>query len=279
MGLQWLSTGVAAGWSSGGDPLSEPLVAANIVLFGPLAVVTAYVLGLRVAGRPAGMVGAALVLAGPWLFVATALRNYDETAREEMLPRLVGLAAEPGFAAGALALTGLALLTVPKAAATAAAGVALGAAGLLVPAAFAFAAAALFALLLVWERERAAALALAAAPFALAAALVTGLEADPRSYDALVATLDGFREHFWSKRVVEWLPFAGAFGLARLSLVVGIAAGGGVIAFGVAELSRTDNTFEGAALFTRLLAGLPAYAVLAAAVPLLVPTLAARVGR
>lgn len=277
--LQWLSVLAAALWSGADASLSDPLVLANVVLLGPVAVAAAAVIGLRLAGVVGAAVAAAFVLAAPWLFVATALRNYDETAREAMLPLLVGLAPDPGYAAGAAAIAGLALLTFDGRAAAAAAGVALGLAGLLVPAAFAFAAAAVFALLVAWAPMRAAIVGGAAAVFVVAAAVAGGLEAEPRTFDALVGTLDGFREYFWSKRVVEWLPLAGAFALGRLSLVAGVAAGGGVVAFAVAQLSRSDNSFEGAAVFSRLLPGIPAYALLVAAVPLLVPTLVTRLPR
>jgi hypothetical protein len=274
--VQWLSTLAAALWSHGNASLGDPHVLANVAVFGPVALAAAYAIAVWLAGPAGAAWTLAVWLASPWLLVGIALRNYDETAQDALLPLLVGLAPQKEFAAGALALVGVALLTSSHPAAVAVAGVAFGTAGLLVPATLAFPFAALFALLVLWRPRDAGLLAAGLVPFLAAVAISGGLEADERSFDALVGSLDGFREYFWSKRVLEWLPFAGALGLARRSLVTGLAAGGGFVAFAIAQGSRVDNTFEGASIFVRLLPGLPAYALLAAALPLLVPTLAPR---
>ena len=274
--LQWLSTVAAALWSHGEESLSEPLVLANVFLAAPLALVAAYVLSVRLGGVPFAAWTLAVWLAGPWLLAALALRNYDETARDAVLPLLVGLTADPELAAGAAVLGGAALLTFPRLEAAVAAGVAFGVAALVVSATLAFPFAALLATLVEWRPRRAAALAAAVAPFAVVAALHSGFGVEERSYDALVAALDGFREYFWSKRLLEWLPFAGAFGLARLSLTSALTLGGGFVGFAVVQASRANATFEDAHVFVLLLPGLPAYAILAAALPLLVPTLATR---
>lgn len=273
--LQWLSTGAAALWSHGEESLTEPLVLANVSLAAPLALVAAYVLAVRLGGIPFAAWTLAVWLAFPWLLVGLALRNYDDTAQDALLPLLLGLTSDPELAAGAAVLAGAALLTFPQLVAAVAAGAAFGVAALLVPATLAFPFAALLATLVEWRPRRAAALGAAVAPFAVVAAL-RGFGAEERSYDALVATLDGFREYFWSKRVLEWLPIAGAFGLARLSLTSALTLGGGFVGFAVVQASRADAGFADARVFVLLLPGLPAYAILAAALPLLVPTLATR---
>lgn len=272
--LQWCSTVAAALWSGGEEPLTDPLVLANVVLAAPLALVAAYVLMHRLGGAVFAAWALAVALASPWLLVGLALRNYDETAQDELLPLLLGLTADPEFAAATAVLCGAALLTFPRLEAAVAAGLAFGAAALVVPATLAFPFAALFATLIEWRPRRAAALAVAVAPFAVAAAIRGG--AEERSYDALVAALDGFREFFWSRRLLEWLPLAGAVGLARLSLSSALTLGGGFVGFALLQASRADAGFEEARVFVLLLPGLPAYALLAAALPLLVPTLATR---
>jgi hypothetical protein len=274
--LQWLSTAVAALSSHGDESLTEPLVLANVLLAAPFVLLAAYVLAMRLGGVAFAAWTLAVWIASPWLLVGLALRNYDDTAQESLLPLLVGLTADPEFAAGTAVLGGVALLTFSRLEAAAAAGVAFGVAALVVPATLAFPFAAVLASLVAWRPRRAAALAATVAPLAVVAAIRVGFGEEERSYDALVAALDGFREYFWSKRVLEWLPFAGAFGLARLSLTSALTLGGGFLGFAVVQASRADAGFEGAHVFLLLLPGLPAYVILAAALPLLVPTLATR---
>jgi hypothetical protein len=274
--LQWISTVVAARWSHGEESLAEPLVLANVSLAAPLALVAAYVLAVRLGGVPFAVWALAVWLASPWLLVGLALRNYDETAQDALLPLLVGLTAKPEFAAGTAVLCGAAFLMFPRLEAAIAAGAAFGVAALVVSATLAFPFAGLLATLVEWRPRRAAALAGAVAPFAVVAAVRGGFEVEQRSYDALVGVLDGFREYFWSKRFLEWLPFAGAFGLARLSLASALTVGGGFVGFALVQASRADTGFENAGVFVLLLPGLPAYAFLTAALPLLVPTLASR---
>ena len=274
--LQWLSLLAAALWSHGEESLSDPVVLANVVLAAPLALVAAYVLAVRLGGVPFAAWTLAVWLASPWLLVGLALRNYDDTAQDAVLPLLVGLTAAPEFATGTAVLGGAALLTFPRLEAAVAAGAAFGVAALVVSATLAFPVAALLATLVEWRPRRAAALAAAVAPFAVVAALRSGVWGEERSYEALIAALDGFREYFWSKRFLEWLPFAGAFGLARLSLTSALTLGGGFVGFAVVQASRADAGFEDGRVFVLLLPGLPAYAILTAALILLVPTLAAR---
>jgi len=274
--LQWLSLLAAALWSHGEESLSDPVVLANVVLAAPLALVAAYVLAVRLGGVPFAAWTLAVWLASPWLLVGLALRNYDDTAQDAVLPLLVGLTAAPEFATGTAVLGGAALLTFPRLEAAVAAGAAFGVAALVVSATLAFPVAALLATLVEWRPRRAAALAAAVAPFAVVAALRSGVWGEERSYEALIAALDGFREYFWSKRFLEWLPFAGAFGLARLSLTSALTLGGGFVGFAVVQASRADAGFEDGRVFVLLLPGLPAYAILTAALLLLVPTLAAR---
>jgi hypothetical protein len=251
-------------------------VLANVLLAGPLALVAAYVLAVRLGGVPLAAWTLTVWLATPWFLVALALPSYDDTAQDALLPLLVGLTADPEFATGAAVLGGAALLTFPRLEGAVAAGAVFGVAALVVPATLAFPFAALLATLVEWRPRRAAVLAAAVAPFTVVAALHAGLGAEDRSYDALVAGLDGFREYFWSKRFLEWLPFAGAVGLARVSLTSALTLGGGFVGFAVVQASRADAAFENAKVFALLLPGLPAYAILTAALPLLVPTLASR---
>jgi hypothetical protein len=248
----------------------------NVGLLAPLALAAALVLASLLGGRAAALWLSVVWLASPWLLVSFALPAYESTARDQMLPLVLGLTPDRGFAAGAVVLVGAALLMFRGVVPAAAAGVALGLAALLVPATLAFAVAAAVLLLVEWRPGSTAAVGAAMLPFVAALVLWRGVAPADRSYDALVASLDGFREYFWSKRVLEWLPFAGALGLGRRSIVLALVVGGGFVGFAVVQLARVDSAFGDASVFRLLLAGLPSYIVLTAALPLLVPSLAAR---
>jgi hypothetical protein len=81
----------------------------------------------------------------------------------------------------------------------------------------------------------------------------------------------GVQEFFWSVRILQWLPVAGVIGVARrsipLALLLGIWFGGFLVARG----GDPDNTVGGGTFLTILVPALPAYLLLAAAIPLLAP--------
>ena len=94
--------------------------------------------------------------------------------------------------------------------------------------------------------------------------------------------LMGFREYFWSLRVVEWLPIAGTIALLRRSLPVTIAIGTWfwttvLLRGSLANTWWTGDPFHPSSVFlVRLLPALPAFVLLVGALPLLVPRLPAR---
>jgi hypothetical protein len=276
--VQWLSVATAALWSRTDEQLSDLLVLANVVLLGPLALAAAFVVARRLGGAALGLWTLVVWLAAPWLLAAFALPSYETEMRDDVLPLVLGLEPERGFAAGAALLVAAALLTVPGWPWAAAAGAALGVAALLAPAAIVFAGAA--ALALVAER-RPVLLAAAGAgflPFVVAFALWHGLDVADRSEGAFNGSMAGLREYFWSQRVLQWLPIAGAVGVARRSPTLAVLLGAGVVAFSMAQAALPQASFADGLFFELLLPALPAYVLLAAALPLLVPTLAARLG-
>jgi len=107
---------------------------------------------------------------------------------------------------------------------------------------------------------------------------------NPLSFGAMdwgqfTSNMAGLREFFWSQRLLQWLPLAGAIAVARRSPPLALLLGGLTLSFGVVQGSQPGATLDGGAIFRVLLPALPAYVLLAAAIPLLVPTLAARLGR
>jgi hypothetical protein len=84
------------------------------------------------------------------------------------------------------------------------------------------------------------------------------------------------REFFWSERLLEWLPVAGAIGLARRSGVAAALLAGWLASFLFIKGSYAGASFQDATLMRLLMPAFPAFVLLVAAVPLLVPGLAAR---
>jgi hypothetical protein len=140
-----------------------------------------------------------------------------------------------------------------------------------------FAAGLVAALLLARARDAGPA-AGALLPFLVVAATWRGVELAPRSEDAFKHAMGGLREYFWSQRLAQWAPVAGAIGVARRSPALAVGLGGGFVAFVALQASREGAVFADASFFRLLLPGLPVLALLVAALPLLVPTLAARLG-
>jgi hypothetical protein len=278
LALQWLSALAAAVWSQVDEPLGDPVVLLNVVLLGPLALAAAFVVARRLGGAALGLWTLLVWLAAPWLLAAFALPSYDATARDHVVPLLYGLEPEPGYAAGTALVVAAALMTVPQPRWAVGVGVALGTAALLEPATLVFAAAAGLALLVERRLRSLAAAAAALLPFVAALALWQGLDVADRSLDAFEGTMVGLREYFWSQRLLQWLPLAGAIAVGRRSLPLAILLGGGFLAFGLAQTALQHASFDDGLVFELLLPGLPVYVLLVAAIPLLVPTLATRLG-
>lgn len=275
--MQWLTT-LAVGLRAEGLSLGAVEVVTPVVL-GPVAVVCVHRLGLRIGG-PALAAWAVLVwVAVPWLARALTLGGYDETLRDSVLPLALGLTDDPGYAAGVVLLSSAALLTFGDPRAAAAAGAIAGVAMLLSPSAVLFAVPAVLALAAV-RRPRAVALFAAAAVPLLAAALLWrgGLSFEGLSLDRLRLHSAGLREHFASQRVLQWLPVAGVLAVARGSAPFAILLGGWLAGYVALRAPLPGTGYENGDLFRVLLPALPAYVLLAAALPLLVPTLATRLG-
>lgn len=236
--LQWLTTLAVALRASDVEVGALGLV--DVLLLGPLALL----LAARIAGRIGGAALAAWTLllwvALPWLAPAFTLASYDATLRDDVLPLVLGVTGDGGYAAGVAALLAVEAAT---------------------------------------RRGRNERLVGALLLAVLGATLLVRGGSGSLSLDALQANLTGLREYFWSQRLLQWLPLAGVVAVARRSLPLAILLGGWLGSVLVFRAARTGVGFEGGELFRALLPGLPALVLLAAALPLLVPTLATRLGR
>ena len=90
-------------------------------------------------------------------------------------------------------------------------------------------------------------------------------------WDNIGDNLASLREVFWSMRVLQWLPFAGAIAVARRSIPVALMLSVWFWAFFVLKGSSDDATVDSGAFFRFLLPAIPAFLLLAASLPLLIP--------
>ena len=232
--LMWV---VAAAVAAAADDYEQAplwLLLLNQVVLVPVLVGAAWWLGRTLAGRIGAVAAPLAVTFVPVLGALYANERLRDTYVNRVLTEAVGIADGWGFAAGALLLAALALVVQGSRPAVVA-GAALGVAVLAV------------------------------------AALRHGIGLDV-SKDAFDANMAGLREFTWSNRLLQWLPLAGATGVARRSPLAAILLaawfGTFALAYGASpNLPVSDGTFLAA-----FVPALPAFSLLVASIPLLIPT-------
>lgn len=274
--LGWLTTAVVAFRAEGLSLGAVELL--HVAVLGPVALACAYRLASRIGGVALGAWTLFVWVATPWLVPAFTLAAYDETVRDRALPLALGLTEGPGYATGVALLASAALLAEARLPETVAAGVAAAVAIVLLPEAVVFLVPVAVALLAAWRPHELAAFLAAVAPALLVAALWRTPDFGELSLDVLRGQFAGLREYFWSQRLLQWLPLAGAIAIGRRSVPLALLIGGWFAAWVAIGAARAGVGFEDAELVRALLPALPAYLILGAALPLLVPTLAARLG-
>jgi hypothetical protein len=91
------------------------------------------------------------------------------------------------------------------------------------------------------------------------------------SWDRFLSNLDLLREHFWSGRLLEWFVIAGLIALARRSLAALLLLGGSLAAFLVVKGGYTAASVEDSSVFRIMMPAFPAFVILLASLPLLLP--------
>ncbi len=89
----------------------------------------------------------------------------------------------------------------------------------------------------------------------------------------LHTNLEGLREFFWSLRAIEWVPFAGLIAIGLRAWPKAILVFGWFAAFFVLKGTSPHAKVEDASFFRLMMPSLPAFILLLAAVPMLVPGL------
>ena len=96
-------------------------------------------------------------------------------------------------------------------------------------------------------------------------------------WNHLQENFDGLREFFWSVRVLEIVPVAGFVGMLRISAAKSVFFGVWLATFLVWKGSSDGASMASGSFFRLLMPAFPAFFLLAAAIPLLVPTVGPRI--
>jgi hypothetical protein len=98
------------------------------------------------------------------------------------------------------------------------------------------------------------------------------------NFDTWKENMSALREFTWSARVLQFLPLAGAIALARRSLSASGLLLAWLLGYVVVKGAADVATVESGSYWRLIMPALPAFALLTAAVPLLVPTFLDRMG-
>lgn len=289
-----------------------PLVLVQVLVLGPIALLCVYAIAERIGGRLLGYWASLLWVVAPFAAIPLFVDRYHERWIEQFLPQALGLTAMADFPSMVIVLAGayfvVRSLAPGRVSDAVLAGLLIGAAAALKPPNLLVAAGAVLAyvvarrwreglvcgvaivpallVLLLWkvrglgevpvlalEQTRIAA---SAVPLALDLNLDRYLDLD---FEHWRSQMDELREFFWSARLAQWAPIAGL--LALLSLRRGAIAAllaGWLAAFLVVKGFSPRATIESGSFWRLLMPAWPAYLLLVAAIPLLVPTAARRLG-
>lgn len=311
VGFGWPLVLAPLTWFVGGTfvQLLPFLLPVNVVVLGSIVLAGLYAAGTRIAGRWFGLWLAALWVALPFAVVPLFVHRYHDRFVEQFLPQALGLTALADFPS-TVALTVAAALLLrslqPRFANDALlAGLVAGFAVTMKPPNGLFVAGVGLAYLVARDARGAARFAVGFAPALVALAIwkQRGLGALPLlAYDEVRLAADqvvlatgladrinidfgawgrnmaGLREYFYSARVLQWLPFAGAFGLARVHRPAAALCLGWLGAFLLVKGTSPLASVENGSFFRLLMPAYPAYLLLGASTVFLVPGLTRRLG-
>ncbi len=277
----------------------------NVLVLGPIALVSMYGLAKAIAGRRFAYVASALWVVGPVIAIPYFLLKYHRPYVGLQLPADLGLTTLGDFPSMVCVLVAayfaFRALTSGDDLDAVTAGLAAGLALAVKPANAAFLPAPALALI-VARRPRALLVftaglvpsliclslwkyrglgylpllhgqqaALADGPGKLQ--LVGGLDVRQYfhgSWYQLQQNLDGFREFTWSRRLVEWAVLAGLVGLFRRSVPAAVLIGGWLASYMLIK-GTTVAHFYGGSFFRYMAPAIPAAVLLVLSIPFLIP--------
>jgi hypothetical protein len=276
----WVIAVAVAVAADGYDRAPAWLLLIDLAVLLPVAVGSAYWIGRTLGGDVLATWFAAVLVLLPPAGLLYATSPFRDVYVDRVLVEAVGVADSGAFAAGALLVLAAALVVRSLAGdprVAAAAGASASAAMLVEPRSALFLAGPVLAYALARRPVALGVVAVVAAVGVVATLLLR--DADPGldvSWAAFSGNMASLREYLWSNRVVQWLPIAGTIGLALRSPPVAGLIGGWFGAFAVAEGASPNLPVGDGTFFVAFVPALPAFALLVAALPLLVPGVAAR---
>jgi hypothetical protein len=310
VGYGWSALLAPISWFAGPNLVSAlpAIILFNVLVLMPIAMASLYGIAARIGGRLFGYWALLVWVVVPFVGIRYTNAGYHQRYTELLLPQSFGLTAMADFPSMVAALVSVyfcvrALLDDrPQLVDGLAAGIAAGASIAIKPSSAIFLVGP--ALALAYRRRVAVAGAMAAglAPAIVTLAvwkerglgnlpLLSSTHAPPRGVAAALPlaglnlgkythqldwshfldNLDLIREHFWSVRLIEWLVIGGLIGLARRSRLAAILVGGWFAAFVIVKGSYASASIEDGSLFRIMMPSYPAFILLLASVPLLVP--------
>jgi hypothetical protein len=301
-------------WATGPTyvEILPPLVLAQVFVLGPVALLCVYGIATQIGGRLLGYWASLLWVVAPFVAIPLFVDRYQERWAEQFLPQALGLTAMSDFPSLVLVLAGALFvvrsLSPGRIGDAVLAGVLIGAAAGLKPPNLLVAAGAALAYLVArrWREGLACGVAMLPALLVLLLWKVRGLGDVPalaleqtrvaagsgplavdlrldRYFDLDVEhwreQMNQLREFFWSARLAQWAPLAGIVAVLRVRRgPIAALLGGWLAAFLVVKGFSPRATIESGSFWRLLMPAWPAYLILFASIPLLVPTLAKRLG-
>jgi hypothetical protein len=284
------------------------IILLNVLVLMPVAMLALYGIATRIGGRLFGYWALLLWVVVPFIGIRYTNTGYHQKYTELLLPQAFGLTAMADFPTTVAALVSvyfcMRTLTsehpelLDGLACGAAAGIAIAIkpstsiflAGVALALAYrrrvAIAGAVLagiipaLAALAVWKERGLGHIPLlsssAPAPGGLAAAHpIAGLDIQKYTrqvdWSRFLNNLDLIREHFWSNRLIEWLVIGGLIGLGRRSKTAAVLVGGWFAAFAIVKGGYNQASVEDGSFFRVMMPSYPAFLLLLASVPLLLP--------
>ena len=240
----------------------------------PVALWCVWRIASSLGGWALGAFAACVWVLHPFLAIPAFDPRYRHRYTQEIVPRALGIVESGEFPALVLLLLGavLCVRSYRRGGRIAAllAGALAGFAAMVDAAALLFVPGALLALAVARRPSRLVAFTVGLAPaIVVVLARGTGKSIEAGNWNDLEHNFTFIREYFYSLRVLEWLPVAGVIAVARRSFPAAILLGGWLFAFLAVQGSSSD-VLDGS-FYRVMLPALPAYVLLAASIPLLVP--------
>jgi hypothetical protein len=289
-----------------------PLILFQVLVLGPIALLCVYDLACRIGGRLLGYWASLLWVVAPFATIPLFVDRYQERFGEQFLPQALGLTAMSDYPSMVVVLASAVFVvrSIDGARLTDAvlAGLLLGAAGAMKPPNLLLGVGAGLAYLVARRWREGVAFGAAIVPSLLllaywkdkglggipvlsleetrlaASSSLTALSVDLDRYleldlDHWLQQMDSLREFFLAPRVAQWAPLAGLVAVLRVRRgAVAALLSGWLAAFLVVKGFSPRATIESGSFWRLLMPAWPAYLLLLASIPLLVPTLARRLG-